>query len=218
MSSEMTEQEKNELAEIKQKIADRKAELQVTSTTLPSNDTNIMEVVKNEENELLKSNDFSKISKRVGEERIKADLSAEASRIRSKNIETAENEFANETRELKLTHLKEELKLQHKYNMDTLQKDEKHRQMLSKRKKLVEKYSYLYDCREENCFTAYDDKGQPYLVPKDFSYSSAVNRIRQFGRNISKLDRPIIQTLKWILICGVGIGIYFILKKLGIIV
>jgi len=216
MGSEITEQEKYELAKIEQEISEKKAEL-IVQSQLPKNDTNVMEVVKKEESELLKSEDFSKISKKVGEERIKADLVAEASRIRTKNLDTAENEFKNETRELKLAHLKEELKLTHKYNMETLEKDAKHKQMLSKRKKLVEKYGYLYDCKEESCITCYDDEGKPYLVPKDFSYSSAINKIRQFGRNISKLDRPILQTMKWILIIGVGVSIYFILKSLGII-
>lgn len=65
--------------------------------------------------------------------------------------------------------------------------------------------------------TVYDDKGQAYKAPKDFSYSKKVNQIRQVGRNISKLDRPILQTFKWVLIIGAGIGAFFILKSLGIL-
>jgi hypothetical protein len=176
-----------------------------------------MEIVKQEESELLKTEEFSKISKKFGEERIKSDLSAEASRIRRKNIETAENEFENETRELRLKHLKSEMELEHKYNMSTLDKDSKHKQMLAYRKKLVEEYSYLYNCKPEDCVTCYDQNGEAYKVPKDFSYSKTVNRIRQFGRNVSKLDRPILQTIKWVLIIGAGIGAYFILKSIGVI-
>lgn len=207
MSEEITAEERQKLDEISNAVALRKSQ----------HETNIMEIVKKEEDSLVNSDQFAEISKKVSEERIKADLSAEASRIRSKNLETAENELQNETRELRLAHLKEELKLAHKYNMETLKKDEKHRQMLSKRKKMVEKYGYLYDFKQENCMTAYDDKGQPFSVPNDFSYSTIVNKIRQFGRNISKLDRPILQTIKWFLIIGVGVGIYFILKSIGII-
>lgn len=144
MSEELTPEEQQKLDEITNAVALRKSQ----------HETSIMNVVKQEEDSLVNSEQFAEISKKVGEERIKADLSAEASRIRTKNLETAENELKNETHELRLAHLKEELKLAHKYNMETLQKDEKHRQMLSKRKKLVEKYGYLYDCREENCVTA----------------------------------------------------------------
>lgn len=207
MSEELTPEEQQKLKEINNAVALREGK----------HETNIMQIVKKEEDSLVNSDQFAEISKKVSEERIKADLSAEASRIRSKNLETAENELQNETKELRLTHLKEELKLAHKYNMETLRKDEKHRQMLSKRKKMVEKYGYLYDFKEENCITAYDDKGKPFLVPNDFSYSTTVNKIRQFGRNISKLDRPILQTIKWVLIIGVGVGIYFILKSIGIL-
>lgn len=208
--------EEQELEKVKQEIALKKEQKKIGSL-LPANDTDVMSVVKKEENELLKTEDFLKIGKKFGEERIKADLSAEASRIREKNISTAENEFKNETRELKLTHLKAEMELQHKYNMSTLRDDSKYKQMLSRRKKLVNKYSYLYDSRPENCITCYDEENKPYQVPKDFSYSEWINKVRQFGRNLSKLDRPILQTMKWFIIIGLGIGAYFLLKSLGII-
>lgn len=208
--------EEQELERVKQEIAIKKVQM-ANELALPKQDTDVMSVVKQEENELLKTEEFSKISRKFGEERIKSDLSAEASRIRRKNIETAESEFENETRELRLKHLKSEMELEHKYNMSTLDKDSKHKQMLAYRRKLVEEYSYLYNCKPEDCVTCYDQNGEAYKVPKDFSYSRAVNKIRQFGRNVSKLDRPILQTIKWVLIIGAGIGAYFILKSMGVI-
>lgn len=215
MSEEiLTEDE--ELEKVKNEIALRK-EQKKNEIVLPAQDTDVLSVVKQEENELLKTDEIVKIGKKFGEERIKSDLSAEASRIRRKNIETAEREFENETRELRLKHLKAEMELEHKYNMSTLEKDSKHKQMLAYRKKLVEEYSYLYNCNPEDCVTCFDHEGVEYKVPKDFSYSKFVNKIRQFGRNISKLDRPILQTIKWGLIIGAGIGIFFILKGLGIL-
>ena len=208
--------EDQELEQVKQEIALRK-EQKKNELALPVQDTDVMSVVKQEECELLKTDEIMKIGKKFGEERIKSDLSAEASRIRRKNIETAEREFENETRELRLKHLKAEMELEHKYNMSTLEKDSKHKQMLAYRRKLVEEYSYLYNCNPEDCVTCYDNEGQPYQVPKDFSYSKTVNKVRQFGRNISKLDRPILQTIKWVLIIGAGVSVFFILKWLGIV-
>ena len=208
--------EEQELERVKQEIAIKKVQL-ANAPVLPKHDTDVMSIVKQEENELLKTEEFSKISKKFGEERIKSDLSAEASRIRRKNIETAESEFENETRELRLKHLKSEMELEHKYNMSTLDKDSKHKQMLAYRRKLVEEFSYLYNCKPEDCVTCYDQNGEAYKVPKDFSYSKAVNKIRQFGRNVTKLDRPNLQTIKWVLIIGAGIGAYFILKSLGVL-
>lgn len=210
--------EEEELEKIKQEIALRKSQEKSTNfiAMLPNKDTSVMDIVKQEENELLKSEEFQKIGKKFAEERAKSDLSAEASRIRRKNIETSEHEFENETRELKLKHLKAEMELEHRYNMMTIDSDAKHKQTLAYRKKLVEKFGYLYDCRHENCVICHDDEGNEYSAPKDFSYSITVNKIRQFGRNLSKLDRPILQTIKWVLIIGLGISAYFILKSLGV--
>lgn len=196
---------------------EKKKELAKVEKTLPKHDTDVMDLIKTQEKELMSSDEVQKLSRKWGEERIKSDLSAEASRIRRKNLETAENEFENETRELRLKHLKAELEKEHAYRMKTLDDDAKHSQMLERRKKLVEKYGYLYDNRPENQVEVFDSKGEVYKVPKDFSYSNFVNKMRQFGRNISKLDRPILQTMKWILIIsGIGLGI-FLLKYFGII-
>lgn len=184
------------------------------STVLPKHDTNIIDLIQQQEKELMTSEDVQRLGKKFGEERIKSDLSAEASRIRRKNIETAENEFENETRELRLKHLKAEMQREHAYNMSTLERDAKHKQMLDIRKKMVEKYGYLYS--NENMTKSYDSQGNEYLVPKDFSYSNFVNRLRQFGRNLSKLDKPILQTIKWVLIAGVIAGGIFLLKRLNI--
>lgn len=201
-----------ELEEVK-----HKKELIATQNKLPSHDTDVMTLIKEQEKALMETKEVQDLGKKFSEERIKSDLSAEASRIRRKNIETAENEFENETRELRLKHLKAELEKEHAYNMKTLDDDAKHSQMLERRKKMVQKYGYLYDNRPENQIDALDSKGEVYKVPKDFSYSNGINRIRQIGRNISKLDKPILQTIKWIAIVGIGGLAIFLLKRFGIL-
>ena len=208
--------EDQELERVKQEIAVKRVQM-ANQLVTQKHDTDVMSLVKQEEGELLKTEELSKISRKFGEERIMADLKKEASRIRRENIETAENEFENETRELRLKHLKAELEKEHAYNMKTLDDDAKHSQMLERRKKLVEKYGYLYDNKPENLIDAIDSKGNVYKAPKDFSYSNGINKIRQFGRNLSKLDRPILQTMKWVLIIGAVVGGYFILKGLGVV-
>lgn len=205
----------DELDEELERIKKRK-EL-VALKELPKHDTNVMELIKEQEKSLMETKEVQDLGRKFSEERIKSDLSAEASRIRRKNIETAENEFENETRELRLKHLKAELEKEHAYNMRTLDDDAKHSQMLERRKKMVEKYGYLYDNNPEKQIEAIDSKGVTYKVPKDFSYSNGINRIRQFGRNISKLDKPIVQTIKWVAIIGcAGLGV-FLLKRFGIL-
>lgn len=182
-----------------------------------NNQSGVMALVEKQQNTLLSSKEFEEISKKFGEEKIKSELAEEASKIKAKNQETAERDFETETRELRLKHLKEQLKREHKYNMDTLDRDAKHSQMLDRRRKLVEKYGYLYDCSSENTMVVKDGKNQGYNVPKDFSYSNIVNKFRKFGRDISKLDRPFLQTLKWIVILGLITLGYLILKKYGIL-
>lgn len=205
----------DELDEELERIKKRK-EL-VALKELPKHDTNVMELIKEQEKSLMETKEVQDLGRKFSEERIKSDLSAEASRIRRKNIETAENEFENETRELRLKHLKAELEKEHAYNMRTLDDDAKHSQMLERRKKMVEKYGYLYDNNPEKQIEAVDSKGVTYKVPKDFSYSNGINRIRQFGRNISKLDKPIVQTIKWVAIIGCAVLGVFLLKRFGIL-
>lgn len=194
----------------------KKKEL-VAVKELPKHDTSVMELIKDQEKSLMETKEVQELGRKFSEERIKSDLSAEASRIRRKNIETAENEFENETRELRLKHLKAELEKEHAYNMKTLDDDAKHSQMLERRKKMVEKYGYLYNNSPENQIDAVDSKGEVYKVPKDFSYSNGINKIRQFGRNVSKLDRPVLQTIKWVAIIGIGGLAIFLLKHFGIL-
>lgn len=140
----------------------------------------------------------------TAEEGIKADLAAIAAGIRQKNIETAEKEFDTETRTLRLKQCKEKLNLDHKYEMSILADNAKHKQMLDKRKKLEEKYGYLYE-RDE----------QGNIV--DFSYSETVNKIRAFVRNVSKLDVAVKKALKWLFISVVIITVFALLKRFQII-
>lgn len=208
----------DELRQLAEKeIEEKKNKTEVAIKPAESNQTSVMDVVKDKENELLQTKEVQELGRRCGEERIKSDLAKEASEIRKRNVQTAESLYETETRELRLKHLRAQLNRQHKYEMDTLEQDARHTQMLNKRRKQVEKFLYLYNSAPENMVEVVDGKGEKYKVPKDFSYSDFVNRFRQLGRNLSKLDKPILQTIKWAIIIGVGIGIIFLLKRFGII-
>ena len=174
-----------------------------------------MDLVDRTENALLNTDQVKAAASKVAYERVHAHFKGEAARINQKNQDTAETEFETETRKRRLERLQKEQDLQHKYNMSMIEQNGKHLQMLDKKKKMVEKYGYLYDSKQTT--VAYDSEGKQYNVPIDFSYSETVNKFREFGRNISKLDRPILQTIKWILIGGLLIAGFFILKKMGII-
>lgn len=208
----------DELRQLAEKeIEEKKNKTEVAVKPAVSNQTSVMDVVKDKENELLQTKEVQELGRRCGEERIKSDLAKEASEIRKRNVQTAESLYETETRELRLKHLRAQLNRQHKYEMDTLEQDARHTQMLNKRRKQVEKFLYLYNSAPDNMVEVVDGKGEKYKVPKDFSYSDFVNRFRQLGRNLSKLDKPILQTIKWAIILGVGIGIIFLLKRFGII-
>lgn len=208
----------DELRQLAEKeIEEKKNKTEVAVKPAERNQTSVMDVVKDKENELLQTKEVQELGRRCGEERIKSDLAKEASEIRKRNVQTAESLYETETRELRLKHLRAQLNRQHKYEMDTLEQDARHTQMLNKRRKQVEKFLYLYNSAPENMVEVVDGKGERYKVPKDFSYSDFVNRFRQLGRNLSKLDKPILQTIKWAIILGVGIGIIFLLKRFGII-
>ena len=208
----------DELRQLAEKeIEEKKNKTEVAVKPAESNQTSVMDVVKDKENELLQTKEVQELGRRCGEERIKSDLAKEASEIRKRNVQTAESLYETETRELRLKHLRAQLNRQHKYEMDTLEQDARHTQMLNKRRKQVEKFLYLYNSAPENMVEVVDGKGEKYKVPKDFSYSDFVNRFRQLGRNLSKLDKPILQTIKWAIIIGVGRGIIFLLKRFGII-
>ena len=202
--------------EIEEQI-DESTSLSVEIVEDSKNQTNVMQVVKEEENKLLNTKELQEIGRKFGKERIKSDLAEEASKIRARNQETAQRDFETETKELRLKHLKEQLNRQHKYDMDTLEDYAKHTQMLDRRRKLVEKYGYLYNNAESNLVDCFDGKNQPYKAPKDFSYSPFVNKFRQLGRNISKLDKPMLQSIKWILILGAVVAGVFLLKKFNIL-
>lgn len=208
----------DELRQLAEKeIEEKKNKTEVAVKPAESNQTSVMDVVKDKKNELLQTKEVQELGRRCGEERIKSDLAKEASEIRKRNVQTAESLYETETRELRLKHLRAQLNRQHKYEMDTLEQDTRHTQMLNKRRKQVEKFLYLYNSAPDNMVEVVDGKGEKYKVPKDFSYSDFVNRFRQLGRNLSKLDKPILQTIKWAIIIGVGIGIIFLLKRFGII-
>ena len=207
----------NEILDLQKRLDSIKDKNNMIISTQPKQEIEIHDLIKGKEKELLGTQEFQDLSQKIGEENIKAQLSKEATRIRQENIETAEKEFENETRKLRLEYLKEELKKDHTYKMKIIEKDAKYKQMLDKRKKMFGKYGYLYSNNPSKMIEVEDSDGKKYKIPEDFSFSILVNKIRQFGRNLSKLDKPVLQTIKWIFLIGVGSGIIFLLKKFNIV-
>ena len=157
----------DELRQLAEKeIEEKKNKTEVAVKPAESNQTSVMDVVKDKENELLQTKEVQELGRRCGEERIKSDLAKEASEIRKRNVQTAESLYETETRELRLKHLRAQLNRQHKYEMDTLEQDARHTQMLNKRRKQVEKFLYLYNSAPENMVEVVDGKGEKYKVPK----------------------------------------------------
>lgn len=211
------EEEKREKIEqeVKLEIERVKSQEQEKSLEVSKTDDDTSMMLKEKKKQVLSSEQAGQIANTIATEDVKADFASEAARINAKNTDTAEKEFDTKTRQRRLERLNAELDLQHKYNMNMIKQNGEHQQMLDKKKKMVEKYGYLYDWKEP--VKAIDGEGKEYLVPKDFSYSSGVNKFRQFGRNISKLDRPILQTIKWVAIIGGLILGVFVLKWTGVI-
>ena len=177
----------------------------------------VFALIDKKEAELLNTDNVQQMSESVAQEKIKSDLAEEAVRIEAKNQELAEQKFATETKELRLKQLKEALALKHAYEMKTIKDNEKHRIMLDKRQKLVEKYGYLY---EQQTYEDVDENGNKITKsrPKNFSYSIIGNSIRTFTRNLQSLDTTVRKIIKWVFFIGVGFAVVWVLKHYGIIV
>ena len=188
---------------------------QEIAPTQPKDGEDTAVMLQEKKKQVLKSEEIQKAGNLLANEDIKSDFANEAARIQEKNVNAAELNLKNKKRKRQIDREEAESQLEHKYKMEEIQRNGEHKKMLDKRKKLVEKYGYLYD--NEKLTTAIDGDGNEYKVPKDFSYSNFVNKFRQFGRNMSKLDKPLLQTIKWVLIVGVVVLGVFILKWTGII-
>lgn len=205
-----------ELDKVKEEIQEAKDNTSNALVTAePERKGTVLGLVDKKEQELLNTDEVQAAATRIGQEKIHADLEEEATKIDKKNTDNKQLQFDNKKKKRKIEREEAEEELEHKYKMRDIKKNAEHKEMLDNRKKLVEKYSYLYN--NDKTTKAYDSEGKEYLVPEDFSYSEIVNRFRQFGRNVSKLDKPLLQTIKWVLIISIGISAFFILKALGII-
>ena len=181
----------------------------------PEEKSGAAKLIDKQEQQLLNTEEVQAVANRIGKERIHSDFEKEATEIDKQNTDNKQQQFDNKKKKRKIERDEAEEELEHKYKMRDIKKNAEHKEMLDNRKKLVEKYSYLYDTGKTT--KAYDSEGKEYLVPEDFSYSEMVNRFRQFGRNVSKLDKPVLQTIKWVLILGGLVAGFFILKSFGII-
>lgn len=201
----------NEIREaIKEEIKELKEKKEVAVVDKKNNTLNL---VSNRKDKLLCGDNAKKVADVFANEEMKAEFSEKGAEIHKKNVNTAETEFKTETREQTLKQLRAELSLDHKYKMSMIEANGKHKAMLDHREKMVQKYSYLYETEDIL------DKDDNIIGSKliDFSYSEIVNKVRQFTRNVSKLDTTVKKVLKWAVIIGAGVAIIAILKAFNII-
>lgn len=211
IQQEIEEKKSQQLMEVKQQEQNNMDNL--PAKTNDGDDTAIM--LQEQKKQALTSAEVQKAGNILANEDIKSDFANKAANIESKNMDAAELNLKNKKRKRQIDREEEESKLEHEYKMAEIRRNGEHKKMLDKRKKMVEKYAYLYN--QEHMTKAIDGDGNEYAVPKDFSYSKTVNEFRQFGRNVSKLDKPLLQTIKWVcIIGGIVLGV-FILKWTGII-
>jgi len=195
--------------DLKIKIAERdkaNSGLTVTQSPTPHNSQELTtgDVIKEKKQELLKSTDFQKLASQGAFAEAHSELSEKAAEIKVRNIQTAEKEFDVDTRKRRLERLQAQLDLQHKYDMGIIKADGEHKAMLDARKKVEEKYGYLYD----------KDKDGKLMK---FSYSKVINKVREFVRNVDRLDTGIKKIFKWAIIVGFVLLTVVLLKKYGII-
>lgn len=186
-----------------------------TAATKEEDKSQALKLIDEQEKQLVNTDEVKAVAARIGNERLHSDFEEEAAKIEKKNTDNQQLIFDNKKKKRKIQREEAEEELEHKYKMQEIKKNAEHKQMLDKRKKLVEKYGYLYD--NTKITKAYDSDGKEYNVPEDFSYSETVNKFRQFGRNVSKLDRPLVQTIKWIFIIGGIIAVICVLKSFNIL-
>lgn len=177
-----------------------------SDSTLPSATpvSAVEELIADKTKEALKSADVQKLGQVAARANIRADMEAEAAKLRAKQTTTAESEFATDLRAMKLEHARAEETKRHRYRMSQVDKDSRHLAMLDKRIKMIEKYGYLYKK---------DEHGNPI----DFSYSVFVNVMRTLARNFNKLDTTFRNVLKIIFWGGLVTGAIVLLKHFGII-
>lgn len=161
-------------------------------------------LIETQTQEIMQSDEVKQLGNMAAKAKVKTEFESEAAELKGKQIDNAEKEFDNELREMRLAHRRAEEAREHKYRMAQIEKDGKHKAMLDKRQKLIEKYGYLYKTGEDG-------------KPIDFSYSPVVNWLRTQARNFDRLDKPFKSFLKLVVTCGFIFGALVLLKHFGII-
>ena len=190
-----------------------KQEKMLVDSSVDTNKTNSL--IDSKKDDVLNSEEAQKLAIRIAQEEAHSEFEERATQIEEQNITNDETHFDNKKRRRTLDRKEAEEELEHRYKMKMIKSNSKHKKMLDKRKKLVEKYGYLYSYKEVT--TAFDSEDKEYQVPKDFSFSTTINIIRTFIRNIDRLDTAVKKILKICIFLGLGIAVYIILKNTGIL-
>lgn len=142
-------------------------------------------------------------SEDVARHKVETDLETATVLTDEQKVRNEEIALENAISRLKLKHKEAEETRRHKYLMAQLKADGEHEAMLDRRKKMEEKYGYLYK---------QDENGQPI----DFSYSVVVNSLRTLARNFDRLDKPFKTFLKIVIFGGLIVGAIALLKYFNI--
>ena len=140
----------------------------------------------------------------VARHKVETDLETATVLTDEQKVRNEQIALDNAISRLKLKHKEAEEIRRHKYAMAQLKADGEHEAMLDKRKKMEEKYGYLYKL---------DQNGKPI----DFSYSTVVNVLRTIARNFERLDQPIKTVFKFVFFGGLIFGAIALLKYFNIL-
>lgn len=139
----------------------------------------------------------------VARNKVATDLETATVLTDEQKVRNEEIALDNAISRLRLKHKEAEETRRHKYLMAQLKADGEHEAMLDRRKKMEEKYGYLYK---------QDANGKPI----DFSYSKVVNSLRTLARNFDRLDKPFKTFIKILIFGGLIVGAIALLKYFNI--
>lgn len=167
---------------------------------LTEDEVSISKITSKTKQDLVNNNtDIHSAVEYLVKEDILQDITSETVKVANKHQNNEENKFELERRKMQLELIRTEENKLHKYRMAQINRNGKHIAMLDKRKKIEEKYGYLYEKDENDQF-------------KDFSYSKIVNILRATARNFDKLDKPIKTITKFIFFGSMLVCLIFLIK------
>lgn len=168
-----------------------------------SDTTRTTDLLQKKLTDVLSNETIQSQSEAVARDKVATDLATATVLTDEQKVRNEEIALDNAISRLKLKHKEAEETRRHKYAMAQLKANGDHEAMLDKRRKMEEKYGYLYK---------QDENGKPL----DFSYSNVVNFLRTLARNFDRLDQPIKTFCKLVFFGGLIVGAIALLKYINI--